>query len=257
MIELPRSTYYYRSAAMALGLDDDRLVDLIGDIQDEFPGYGYRCVTLELRARGHHINHKRAARIMRERGLGIKPRKRFTPKQKDNAGDTQFFPNLYRNVIPELPDQAWVADITFIRIQAGFVYLAVILDACSRKVVGYAISRQIDTNLTLAALKAAVQTRQPAPNTCIHHTDRGSQYASWRYRQALIEYGLTGSMSAGKPLSQRPGRKLYENPESGGSIFVRLPDICRCHRTSASFYRGGLQYQADALRLGLCIARTV
>jgi putative transposase len=82
MIELPRGTYYYRSTAMVLGMDDDRLVGLIGDIQDEFPGYGYPRVTLELHAREHHINHKRAARIMREHGLGIKPRKRFTPKQK-------------------------------------------------------------------------------------------------------------------------------------------------------------------------------
>ncbi len=196
MIKLPRSTYYYRSTGRTLGLDDDRLVDLIGDIQDEFPGYGYRRVTRELRARGYPINHKRAARIMREHGLGIKPRKRFTPRQNGSESDTQFFPNLYRNVIPALPDQAWVADITFVRVQAGFVYVAVILDACSRKVVGYAISRQIDTNLTLAALKAAVRTRQPAPNMCIHHTDRGSQYASWRYRQALNEYGLMGSMSA-------------------------------------------------------------
>ncbi|MDQ3185197.1 MAG: IS3 family transposase [Pseudomonadota bacterium] len=175
MIELPRSTYYYRATAMGSGLTDNRLVELIGDIQDEFAGYGYRRVTCELRVRGYPINHKRAARIMREHGLGIKPRKRFTPRQNGSEGDTQFFPNRYRNVIPSLLDQAWVADITFVRIQTGFVYVAVILDACSRKVVGYAISRQIDTNLTLAALKAAVRTRQPTPNTCIHHTDRGSQ----------------------------------------------------------------------------------
>ena len=79
---------------MAFGLDDDRLVDLMGDIQDEFPGYGYRRVTLELRARGHHINHKRAARIMREHGLGIKPRKRFTPKQKALKATPNSFPTF-------------------------------------------------------------------------------------------------------------------------------------------------------------------
>jgi putative transposase len=95
-----------------------------------------------------------------------------------------------------VPDRVWVADITVIRIAGGFVFLAAILDACSRKVVGYAISRHIDTDLTLAALKAAMKLRNPRPGTCIYHTDRGSQYASAKYRAALQQYGLTGSMSA-------------------------------------------------------------
>jgi putative transposase len=195
VIELPRSTYYYRSTASALGLTDRRLVELIGDIQDELPGYGYRRVTRELHARGHVVNHKRVARIMKEQSLGIRPRKRYA-KGGSKEVDLAVYPNLYRNVIPTLPDRVWVADITFIRIASSFVFLAAILDACSRKVVGYAISRHIDTDLTLAALKAAVTLRRPPPNTCIHHTDRGSQYGSARYRGALQEYGLIGSMSA-------------------------------------------------------------
>lgn len=88
-----------------------------------------------------------------------------------------MFPKLYRNVIPAKPDLVWVADITYIRIAIGFFYLAVILDACSRKVVDYAISMRIDTPLALAALLAAIQSRRPARG-CIHHTDRGGQYAS-------------------------------------------------------------------------------
>ncbi len=195
MIQLPRSTYYYRSTVAEALLSDDRIVDLIGDIQDEFAGYGYRRVTLELRARGHVVNHKRVARLMKEHGLCIKPRRRFVPMAA-RGEDLAVFPNLYRNVIPVEPDKVWVADITFIRIAGGFVFLAAILDACSRKVVGYAISRQIDTELTLAALKAAMQVRNPPPGTCVHHTDRGCQYASARYRQALQRYGLIGSMSA-------------------------------------------------------------
>jgi putative transposase len=195
VIQLPRSTYYYRSTATETGLSDARLIDLIGDIQDELPGYGYRRVTRELHARGHVVNHKRVARIMKERSLGIKPRKRYV-KSGTREIDLAVFPNLYRNVIPSLPDRVWVADITFIRIASSFVFLAAILDACSRKVVGYAISRHIDTDLTLAALKAAVTLRRPPRDTCIHHTDRGSQYASAQYRAALQEYGLIGSMSA-------------------------------------------------------------
>lgn len=194
MIELPRSTYYYRPTEQPEQIADGRLVELIGDIQDELPGYGYRRVTRELQRRGHPVNHKRVARVMRANGLAIKPRRRFV-RTTDSDHDLPVFPNLYRNVIPAKPNVVWVADITYIRIAAGFCYLAAILDACSRKVVGYAISRQIDTQLTLAALKAAVEVRQPPPG-CIHHSDRGSQYASESYRKALDRFGLHGSMSS-------------------------------------------------------------
>jgi putative transposase len=194
VIELPRSSFYYRSTAATGDLTDERLVGLIGDIQDELPGYGYRRVTRELHRRGHLINHKRISRIMRTHGLGIKPRRRFV-RTTDSDHDLPIFANLYRNVIPAKPDLVWVADMTYIRIAAGFCYLAAILDACSRKVVGYAISRRIDTQLALAALNAAVQSRQP-PQGCIHHTDRGCQYASDAYRKALKEFGLRGSMSS-------------------------------------------------------------
>jgi putative transposase len=132
---------------------------------------------------------------MRAAGLGIKPRRHFV-RTTDSDHQLPVFPNLYRNVIPTRPDLVWVGDITFIRIVAGFCYLAAILDACSRKVVGYAISKQIDTSLTLAALRAAVANRRPMPQTCIHHTDRGSQYASAQYRKALSDFGLIGSMSS-------------------------------------------------------------
>ena len=94
---------------------------------------------------------------------------------------------------PDGPNQLWVADITYVAIQAGFVYVAVILDAWSRKVVGYAIGRSIDVRLTLAALRSAIEKRRPPPG-CVHHTDRGSQYAAGRYRQALAEHSLVGSM---------------------------------------------------------------
>ena len=96
-------------------------------------------------------------------------------------------------MVPDWPNQLWVADITYVAIIAGFVYVAVILDAWSRKVVGYAIGRSIDVRLTLAALRTAIEKRGPPPG-CIHHTDRGSQYAAGRYRLALAEHGLVGSM---------------------------------------------------------------
>lgn len=111
MISLPRSTYYYRSTAAESNLPDKRLVDLIGDIQDEFLGYGYRRVTRELQNRGHLVNHKRVARVMKEASLGVRPRKRFV-KAAGRDADFAVFPNLYRNVIPAVPDKVWVADIT-------------------------------------------------------------------------------------------------------------------------------------------------
>lgn len=153
MIDLPRSTFYYRSTAVGEDLGDARLAELIGSIQDEVPGYGYRRVTHELRRRGHVFNHKRVARVMRAQGLGIKLRRRFV-RTTDIKHDSPIFPNLYRNVIPTRPNVVWVADFTYIRIASGFCYLAAILDACSRKVVGYAISRSIDTTLVLAALRS-------------------------------------------------------------------------------------------------------
>lgn len=195
MIALPRSTYYYRSTAVTAALDDERLVTLIAEIQTGIAGYGYRRVTHELRARGHHVNHKRVARVMKARGLGIKRRRRST-RTTDSDHDSPIFPNRYRNVIPTQPDRVWVTDFTYIRIATGFVYLAAMLDACSRKVIGYAISRQLDTELALAALRAAMANRRPARGTCIHHSDRGCQYASVQYRKALADYGLIGSMSS-------------------------------------------------------------
>jgi putative transposase len=181
-----------RSAANLIQLwltqfDRGELTAIIEDIQDELPCYGYRRVTHELRRHGFLINHKRVARVMRLAGLGIKPRRRFV-RTTDSQHDSPIFPNLYRNAIPDQPDKVWVADFTYIRVLTGFCFLAVILDACSRKVVGYALSKRLDT------LRAAVANRAP-PMGCIHHTDRGCQYASQTYRNALAAAGLQGSMS--------------------------------------------------------------
>ena len=105
-----------------------------------------------------------------------------------------MFPNRARHFVPRGPNELWVGDLSYIRTRTVFVFLAVVLDAWSRRVVGYAVSRQIDTRLTLAALRAALENRRPAPG-CIHHTDRGSQYASAPYRALRPQWGQRGSMS--------------------------------------------------------------
>jgi putative transposase len=154
--------------------------------------YGYRRVGAELRHRGIVVNSKKIRRLMRENDLQPKRRKRFAATTDSNH-DGPIFPDLARHRTLDGPNQVWVADITYIAIAAGFVYMAAILDAWSRRVVGYAISRSIDARLAVAALKAAIRARQP-PKGCIHHSDRGSQYASEIYRSLLADHGLVGSM---------------------------------------------------------------
>ncbi|MFC2255193.1 IS3 family transposase [Labrys portucalensis] len=112
MIDLPRSSFYYRATPRTTKLSDTELVTLIEDIQDELPCYGYRRVTHELCRRGHLVNHKRVARVMRAAGLGIKPRRRYA-RTTDSNHDSPIYPNLYRNLIPDRPDIVWVADFTY------------------------------------------------------------------------------------------------------------------------------------------------
>ncbi len=190
-MSLARSTYYAKPKATLQA--DAALRSQIEGICGEFPGYGYRRVTHELRDRNVVVNHKKVMRLMREEGLSVTPRRRFFATTDSNHS-LPVYPNLYRNQIPDQPDRVWVADITYIRLQIGFAFLAVILDACSRKVVGYAIARTMSTQLTLTALETAIETRQPAPGL-IHHSDQGSQYASQIYRDKLAEHGISGSMS--------------------------------------------------------------
>src|SRR5436190_8992211 len=113
---------------------------------------------------------------MREHGLSPKQRRRYVATT-DSDHDEPIFPNLAAEMAPNGPNQLWVADITYVAIATGFVYLAVILDAWSRRVVGYAISRSMDARLTIAALKAAIRSPAP-PARCVHHSDRGTQYAA-------------------------------------------------------------------------------
>lgn len=189
-MDLARSTYY--DAPTGQPIVEARLVTRITEICAEWPRYGYRRVTAQLRHEGLIVNHKKVMRLMKENGLTVRSRKRFVVTTNSDH-DGPIFANLAKHVSPTGPDQLWVADITYIAIASGFVYLAAILDAWSRRVVGYAIGRRIDARLTLAALKAAIAARRPPPG-CIHHSDRGSQYAARDYRKKLAEHGLKGSM---------------------------------------------------------------
>jgi putative transposase len=129
---------------------------------------------------------------MREHDLQPRQRRRFVATTDSDHADP-IFPNRAKHLKVDGPNQLWVADITYVAVLAGFVYVAVILDAWSRRVIGYVISRSIDARLTVAALKVAIERRRPPPG-CIHHSDRGSQYAAELYRGILAAHGLAGSM---------------------------------------------------------------
>jgi putative transposase len=184
-----RSAFYDTPEARARDL---RIVAEMKTICDEFEAYGYRRVDAELRHRGIVVNAKKIRRLMREHALNPRQRRRFIATT-DSDHNYPIFPNLAKNMKLDGPNQLWVADITYVTIATGFVYLAAILDAWSRRVIGYAIGRSIDARLAVAALKAAIGARDP-PRGCVHHSDRGSQYASDDYRTALQKHGLTGSM---------------------------------------------------------------
>jgi putative transposase len=189
-MRLARSTYYDEPRSEPAGAA--RLVEAVQEICAEFPRYGYRRVTAQLHGDGLLVNHKKVMKLMREQGLTVFPRRRYRVTT-DSDHDGPIFPNLAKDVVPTGPNQLWVADLTYIAISAGFVYLAAILDAWSRRAVGYSIGRRIDARLTLAAFRAAVASRRPAKG-CIHHSDRGSQYAATDYRNELDKYGFIGSM---------------------------------------------------------------
>src|SRR5262245_23338538 len=172
---------------------------------------------------------------MREHDLQPKRRKRFVATT-DSDHDGPIFPDLARDRIVDGPNQLWVADITYIAIGAGFVYLAAILDAWSRRVVGYAISRSIDARLAIAALKAAIQARQP-PRGCIHHSDRGSQYACEALPQAARRAWVRRlDVPAWKPLRQRQGRKLHQDAEGRSRLPYGLRNIRGRHRGSSPLH---------------------
>ena len=184
-----RSTYYDRPEKAA---DDTAIVEAMFAVSDEFEFCGYRRVGAALRQQGLVVNHKKIRRLMHEHDLQVKMRRRFVATT-DSDHDGPIFPNLAKEMVPVGPNQLWVSDITYVALPARFIYVAVILDAWSRLIVGYAIGRSIDARLTVAALKAAIERRQP-PSGCIHHSDRGSQYAAQVYREELEANGLTGSM---------------------------------------------------------------
>jgi len=201
LLAVNRGSYYRRQEAPRPANAEVELRAAIEGVVLEFPAYGYRRVTKALQRDGWNVNHKHVLRIMREESLLCRLRRRWV-----RTTDSQHGLTVYPNLLPDAGwrrltrmDEAWVADITYIRLPQGFCYLAAILDAFSRKVVGWALSEEIDGRLVLTALHQALQIRKPGPGW-IHHSDRGVQYACQDYVEQLHAAGAQISMSGkGRP----------------------------------------------------------
>ena len=191
---ISRASFYRFGADQLPGPDPDMdLRDALQRIALEWPSYGRPRITAELRRRGWEVNPKRVYRLMREDNLLCVRKRKFVVTTDSNHSRT-VYPNLAGEMALTGIDQLWVADITYIRLQSEFVYLAVVIDAYSRRVIGWALERTVEDDLTLAALGKALALRRPAPGL-VHHSDRGSQYASGDYTDLLKAHGCQISMS--------------------------------------------------------------
>jgi transposase InsO family protein len=188
-----RSGFYRFQTAEPSPDRDMDLRDAMQRIALEWPSYGRPRITEELRRRGWRVNAKRVYRLMREDNL-LCVRKRKFVVTTDSKHGRKVYPNLARDMILAGTDQLWRADITYIRLRDEFVYLAVILDAFSRRVIGWALDRTLEDELPLAALRMALSRRNVQPGL-VHHSDRGSQYASNEYTDLLKAHQIVISMS--------------------------------------------------------------
>ncbi len=189
------SSYYY-DPKVSRAEKEEQDADLRGHIEQvrtTFPRAGYRPMVHYLRRNGIHIGERRLRRVLKKFELQIRPRKRFV-NTTQSKHDCLIYPNLLPAMTIDGANQVWTSDITYIRINNGFVYLAVILDLFSRKVIGWQISKRIDGQLTLDALDMAIKRRSPKKGV-IHHSDRGVQYLCNKYVDRLDKFGFHKSCS--------------------------------------------------------------
>lgn len=208
VLRVNRSWFYAKETSDNRS-DDTALRDRIEEIVLEFPGYGYRRVTKTLEREQRVVNHKRVLRIMRAESLLCQLKRRWIATT-DSRHDQIRYLNLVKGNPVTALNQLWIADITYIRLPRSFAYLAAILDAFSRKVIGWAVSRWIDTALTLQALDRALATRNAGVGL-IHHSDQGVQYASTAYVARLQDHAIRVSMAAtGNPYENAQAESFFK-----------------------------------------------
>jgi putative transposase len=190
-----RAGYYRHWAASAPRQEETAVRDAIQRLAVADRHCGYRRITIQMQRLGFTVNHKRVLRLMREDNLLALRGRPFVPQTTDSRHGWQVVANLARGMVPTGIDQLWVADITYIRLQEEFVFEAIVLDAFSRRVVGWALEAHLQASLAIAALKMALVERRPLPGSLIHHSDRGVQYACGEYSDLLNGHGIKASMS--------------------------------------------------------------
>jgi transposase InsO family protein len=231
LAEVSRASYYRHWQASAPRMEEMGLKDAIQRLALPHRRYGYRQIAAHLRRQGWQANHKRVLRLMREDNLLCLRTKAFVPTTTDSRHGWRVVPNLARGMELTGIDQLWVADITYVHLAEEFAYLAIILDAFSRKVIGWALDVHLRAELAIEALRMAIAARRPAPGSLIHHSDRGVQYACGDYVALLAKHDIQPSMSrVGNPYdnakAERFMRTLKEE-EADGSDYRDIADARR------------------------------
>ncbi len=195
LAQVNRTGYYRQWAASAPREEETALRDSVQRLALANRRYGYRRIAAQLRRDGFVVNHKRVLRLMRRDNLLCLRKRPFVPVTTDSRHEWHVVPNRARGLVPTGLDQLWVADITYVRLAEEFAFLAVVLDAFSRRVIGWALGRHLRATLAIEALEMAIAARRPAPGSLVHHSDRGIQYACGEYTALLAAHDILPSMS--------------------------------------------------------------
>jgi transposase InsO family protein len=223
-----RAGYYRHWQAHEPRREETGLKDAIQRLALANRHYGYRRIAALLGREGWQANHKRVLRLMREDNLLCLRRAAFVPATTDSKHGWRVVPNLARGMTLSGLDQLWVADITYVHLAEEFAYLAIVLDAFSRKVVGWALDTHLQASLAVAALGMALTARRPPPGSLIHHSDRGVQYACGDYAKILHAHDIQASMSrVGNPYDNAKAEsfmKTLKHEEVDGSAYRDAAD---------------------------------